>query len=74
MAISEKYRNKRQARTQSGEAANAERRAHRPNLCVIADEPWPKQSESSEDIVAALRGFFLTHTLDPLTGEVHTIH
>ncbi|MCW3062625.1 MAG: hypothetical protein JWQ02_4446 [Capsulimonas sp.] len=30
--------------------------------------------DPSEQIVAALRSYFLTHTFDSLTGEVHTVH
>jgi hypothetical protein len=32
------------------------------------------EDDHSDQLVAAIRAFFLTHTLDPLTGEVHTVH
>lgn len=41
-----------------------------------AEDPRPISvwQPEGEEIVAALRAFFLTHTLDPLTGEVYTVH
>ena len=38
---------------------------------TLGHSPW---RSDGEEIIAALRAFFLTHTLDPLTGEVHTVH
>ncbi|BDI28424.1 hypothetical protein CCAX7_004750 [Capsulimonas corticalis] len=32
------------------------------------------EMDPSEQIIAALRSYFLTHTLDFLTGEVYTVH
>ena len=32
------------------------------------------EQDGDDALAAALRVFFLSHTLDPLTGEVHTVH
>jgi len=32
------------------------------------------EQDGDDVLAAALRVFFLSHTLDPLTGEVHTVH
>lgn len=69
MTISEKH-NKDKRRQQTGES-DREEAIWEPR--GLSDRTWDA-GDGSEDIVAALRGFFLTHTLDPLTGEVHTVH
>lgn len=43
-------------------------------LMQTPDEDTHWESPESDSIVSALRLFFISHTLDPLTGEVHTVH
>ena len=38
----------------------------------LATNQWDQDGD--DVLAAALRVFFLSHTLDPLTGEVHTVH
>lgn len=38
----------------------------------LAPAQWDQDGDDT--LAAALRVFFLSHTLDPLTGEVHTVH
>jgi hypothetical protein len=39
---------------------------------TLAASQW--EQDGDDGLAAALRVFFLSHTLDPLTGEVHTVH
>lgn len=39
---------------------------------AIAAAQWDQDGD--DGLASALRVFFLSHTLDPLTGEVHTVH
>jgi hypothetical protein len=39
---------------------------------ALAPAQW--EQDGDDTLAAALRVFFLSHTLDPLTGEVHTVH
>lgn len=74
MAISEKYKSqKSETNAQTRHRAKSERgeavlETHLLSSATNSD------GDRGEDIVAALRGFFLTHTFDPLTGEVYTVH
>jgi len=38
----------------------------------LTSSQWDQDGDDVR--AAALRVFFLSHTLDPLTGEVHTVH
>lgn len=56
------------AHREDGDAA----RPSSADASAMMSASW--EMDPSEQIVAALRSYFLTHTLDSLTGEVHTIH
>jgi len=43
-------------------------------LPLEARTPGQWEQEGEDVLAAAIRTFFLSHTLDPLTGEVHTVH
>ena len=32
------------------------------------------ETDQEEAICSALRFFFISHTIDPLSGEIHTVH
>ena len=41
---------------------------------IDAMPPAQWDQDGDDALATALRVFFLSHTLDPLTGEVHTVH
>ena len=39
------------------------------------DLAWAaREADPSDEMVSFLRDYFLSHTLDPLTGEIYTLH
>lgn len=63
--------------TPEGESARSRKsRATTISTVVPVQSLSANQWEQDGDdvLAAALRVFFLSHTLDPLTGEVHTVH
>jgi len=59
----------------SREVREAARRTLAVRSAVPIDETSPSQWNTEEEgFAGALRIFFLSHTFDPLTGEVHTLH
>ena len=43
-----------------------------PIETMTASKSW--EQDADDGLAAGIRVFFLSHTLDPLTGEVHTLH
>jgi hypothetical protein len=80
MASKHETKRTRQVIDQPAQGSRESREAARRTLAIGSAAPideasasqWNKEEE--EGFAGALRIFFLSHTFDPLTGEVHTLH
>jgi len=65
-------------RVQARQSVNRTRESAASISAVVPVEAISTSAQWDQDgddgLAAALRVFFLSHTLDPLTGEIHTIH
>ena len=78
MASNHENKKIRTEATPEGEAVRGRQapRAATINAVVPVQSLTSSQWDQDGDdvLAAALRVFYHTHTLDPLTGEVHTVH